>query len=231
MARGTAFSDLIIQLRAEAGHSTLAVAGIDNEPALKQILNRVQETLFDSHNWPFKKIMPFLDLVAGTRYYDLPASIDFEHIVEVAVYFSDQPSKIDKGISYPEYAVFNSENDERSSPVQRWDIKYTGTKEQIEVWPIPDDDTQQLQFKGMQKLVKMVADADKAIMDDTLIVLTAAAEILARQKDEDAPLKQKAAKARLMQLKGLYAMSNEPFIMGGGVDPMPSRGQTIIRVK
>lgn len=231
MARGTAFSDLIIQLRAEAGHSTLAVAGIDNEPALKQMLNRVQETLFDSYSWPFKTVMPFLDLTAGTRYYDLPAAIDFEHIVEVGIYSTTQPYTIAKGISFEEYAVFDSENDERSSPVQRWDIKYTGTKEQIEVWPLPDDDTQKLQFRGTQKLVKMVADADKAVMDDTLIVLTAAAEILARQKDEDAPLKQKAAKARLMQLKGLYAMSNDPFIMGGGVDPKPSRGQTIIRVK
>ena len=231
MARGTALSDLITQLRAEAGHSVLAAAGVDNKPALVQILNRVQEVLYDDFNWPFKTIMPFLNLTAGGRYYSLPSSIDFEHIVRVAVYFADQPSGIDKGISYPEYAVFDSEQDERSSPVQRWDIKYVTSVEKLEVWPIPDDNTQKLQFFGQQKLVKMVADGDVAMLDDSLIVLTCAAELLARQKDEDAPLKQKMAKARYNQLRALYTQSNEPFVMGGGTNPKPSRGQTIIRVR
>jgi hypothetical protein len=231
MARGTAFSDLIVQLRAEAGHSVLVAAGIDNEAALKQILNRVQEVLFDDFNWPFKTITPFLNLTNGDRYYDLPASIDFEHIVKVAVYFAGQPSQIEKGISYPEYAVYDSELNEKSSPVQRWDIKYVTNATKLEVWPIPDDDTQKLQFTGQQKLVKMVADGDLATLDDSLLVLTCAAEILARQKDEDAPLKQKMARARYTQLRALYSQPNAPFVMGGGSNPPPQRGQTVIRVR
>ncbi len=232
MARGTALSDLLVQLRAEAGHSVLTAAGIDNKAALVQILNSVQDVLYDDFNWPFKKIMPFLNLTTGTRYYDLPASIDFEHIVNVAVYYNATPVPISKGIGYSEYAIYDSEASVKSTPVQRWDIKFTGTKEQIEVWPVPEDNTQKLQFVGVQKLVRMVNDADKATIDDTLLVLTCAAEILARQKNEDAPLKQKRAAARYKQLRGLYDQSSDTFVMGGGVSPVDSnRGKTVIMVR
>lgn len=233
MARGTLLSDLLTQLRAETGQSTVAAAGIDNKPSLVQAINRVQEVLFDDFNWPFKRVMPYLSLMAGTRYYDLPATIDFEHIVDVAVWYSGRPQRIDKGITYEQYNMYSSDDDERSGPVMRWDIKYIGSptnREQLEVWPIPDDSSQKLQFNGTTKLVKMVADSDRAVLDDSLIVLTAAAEILARQKSEDAPLKQKMARARYAQLRAKYAASSAPFIMGGGVNPpdMTNRGKTII---
>ena len=43
MARGTQLKNLIYMLRAETGQSVLVSAGIDNKPALAQMLNRVQQ--------------------------------------------------------------------------------------------------------------------------------------------------------------------------------------------
>ncbi len=242
MARGTQLETLIYMLRAETGQSVLVSAGVDNKPALTQIINRCQQVLADDYAWPFLRIMPFKDLEAGERYYDLISTfggLDIERIEAVAVWENGQPRQIARGISFEQYAQYDSNDDVRGSPVQRWDIRYTDETgdsragEQVEVWPIPDDDGQRLQFVGYRNVPLLSEDSDRAMLDDQLIVLTAAAEILARQKNEDAPLKQKMARARYQQLRGRYSSNSEPFIMGGGVNNGPSslRGRTIITVR
>jgi hypothetical protein len=241
MARGTQLETLIYMLRAETGQSVLVSAGVDNKPSLTQIINRAQQVLADDFNWPFLKIMPFKDLEAGERYYNLTSDfggLDIERVVSVAVWDNGQPSPIVKGIGFAEYAQYDSNDDVRSSPVQRWDVKYTddtgdsSVGEQIEVWPIPDDNNQRLQFEGYRSVPLLVEDSDRAMLDDQLIVLTAATEVLARQGNKDAPLKQRIAKARYQQLRARYSSNDEPIIMGGGVNrPNNYRGKTIITVR
>lgn len=233
MARGTQLEELVNMLRAEAGHSTLVSAGIDNLPALKQTIRRVQEVLADDYDWPFLRYEPYKNLNAGQRFYDMPTAMDFERIEAVVVWYDGQPHLLERGIGPEEYAQYDSENDDRAGPPMRWDWKYTDDtdSEQIEVWPIPPaSDTYRLQFYGFRRLNALVQDSDTADLDDQLIVLTAASEILARQKSEDAPLKQRMAKARFDQLKSRTKGGSSITVMGGGSKPQSLRGQTIIRV-
>lgn len=236
MARGTQLEELIYMLRAEVGQSTLVAAGIDNLPALKQILNRNQDMLADDYDWPFLEFQPFKNLAAGQRYYDLPTGLKVEGIENVVLWYNDKPQEIIKGIGADEYSQYSSDDDERASPVMRWDIKNpTGNinGEQVEVWPLPDDNTQQLQFFGKRSVSRMVEDSDRCTLDDILIVLTSAAEILARQESADAAAKKAMADERRMQLRARYQAGSEPIIMGGGLPSQRSqslRGKTIIRV-
>lgn len=230
MARNTQLLQLVSMLRAEAGHSTSVSAGVDNLPSLKQGIRRTQELLYDDFDWPFLRIQPTIPLLAGERYYDLPSDMNMERIEDVGVWYNGDLRMIQRGIGFAHYNEVNSIDGERQSPVEAYDIRWTGTVEQIEVWPIPDSNGQTLQLKGIRKLRALVADADVADLDDQLIVLTEAANMLARAKSEDAPLKRQAAAARLLQLKGRTKGNSEPFIMGGGTNQAPQRGRTVIRI-
>lgn len=241
MARGTTLTQLLVQLRAEAGHSTSVAAGIDNEAALIQKLQRTQQMLYDEYDWPFMiKEFP-INLAATQQYYDFPTEAGFpgltaieeEGIQEVWIDYSGRPIPLTRGISQREYAQYNSllANPDKASPVRKWDIKRsTDAKEQIEVWPIPTDNTQILTLKGKKKLRPLVAASDVAELDDILIVLTTASEILTRDKKADAKKVEGAAAARLAQLKGRSKGGTRMINMAGANRSNNNLGKTIIRI-
>jgi hypothetical protein len=226
-------------LRAEAGHSTSVAAGIDNEAALIQKVQRTQQMLYDEYDWPFMMNEWPIDLAAGQRYYDFPVEagfpgntvINLESTVSVWVDYSGRPIPLDRGIGQRQYAQTNSNNGETGSPVRRWDIKRTvDANEQIEVWPIPSDNTQDIWLHGKKKLRPLIAASDVCDIDDLAIVLTAAAEILTRQKAADATKVEAAAAARIRQLKTRTKGSTRMITMSGSSAQNQNLGKTIIRI-
>lgn len=225
-------------LRAEAGHSVSVAAGVDNAPALTQKLRRAQVLLYDDYDWPFLRETWTIDLQAGQRYYDLPQNpngdrLDMERIERVTIDYSGRPVPLERGINDEQYAQTNSDNGERAGPCRRWDIKRTtAAAEQIEAWPIPVDNTNIMGFKGIRRLRSLINPEDQCDLDDQLIVLTAAAEILARQGAKDAPLVQQAAGARLKQLKARTKGASRMITMSGSSRDaeLRNRGKTIIRI-
>lgn len=241
MARGTSLSMLFTMLRAECGHSVSVAAGIDNEAALLQKLQRTQQMLYDEYDWPFMMNEWDIPMAAGVRYYDFPTEVGFpgltvinlESTVEAWIDYSGRPIKLDRGIGQPQYAQYNSNAPvpDQAGPVRRWDIKRsTDNREQIEVWPIPADSTNILWLAGKKKLRPLVGASDVCDIDDIAIVLTAAAEILARQKAADAPKVEAAASARLKQLKLRTKGGTKMFTLTGRQSGNSNFGKTIIRI-
>lgn len=239
MARGTTLTQLLVMLRAEAGHSTSVAAGIDNEDALIQKLQRVQQMLYDEYDWPFMMNEWDIAMQAGDRYYDFPIEsgfpgltvINLESTINAWIDYSGRPIPLTRGIGQRQYAQYNSNNDERAGPVRRWDIKRTtDAKEQIEVWPIPADNTNTLWLHGKKKLRPLVAASDVCDIDDIAIVLTAASEILARQKAADSTKVETAAAVRLRQLKGRTKGGGRMITMSGSSADNRNLGKTIIRI-
>ncbi len=229
MARGVSLDSLVEQLKAETGHSVSVSVGVDQVPLFKQTIRRVQETLYDDYDWPHLRVMPTKDLAAGQRHYDLPTDLNLERIEEVAIWYSNSAEPISRGISFEHYSQYNSENDERADPVRAWDLRWTGSATQVEVWPIPAGDDQYLQFRGIRNLRALTEGADVADLDDRLIVLFAAAEILARQKSADAQVKLNLAQSRYSRLKGRVTGGADMIRLGGSATDKPIRG-TIIRI-
>jgi len=193
-------------LRDEVGHANSVAVGVEATPGLKQTLRRVQTTLYDDHDWPFlRQYFTRITLQAGQRYYDVPNALNLERIEEVAIWFNNLPMPIEKSIGWEEYTKYDSETDSRAEPALRWDVRWTGSKEQIEIWPIPATNDQQLQIRGIRKLRPLIANSDVCDLDDHMIVLFAAAEILARDKSPDAQAKLALAQRRYDKLKGLNA--------------------------
>ncbi|MGZ5923514.1 MAG: phage adaptor protein [Rhizomicrobium sp.] len=225
------FIQLLAKLRDELSISSDPAIGSAATPNLKQVLSRVYETLYDAHDWThLRQIFPRLTLNAGERYYDFPENMDFDNLEEVKVWWGGQPHTITRGIDFEHYAAVSSDDDQRSDPVERWDVRLVGNKEMIEVWPIPSGTGQALQFKGKTKFAPLINDADLCLLDDQLVVLYAAAELAPPKKRTEISAKLNAAQARLGIVKMRGKAASPSFRMGLSQDRPRLFGGVTIRV-
>lgn len=213
MARGTSLSALRDMLRAEIGASSNVAMGVNTQDQYDHVLRRTQARLWADHDWSFGFIERDEQLLKDQRYYAFDPDIDFDRISRASVKFGDIWYPMQAGISPEHYNVFDSDAGEASTPAMRWQ-HYEGN--QFEVWPIPSEDGQSLRFRAIKQLPPLLAPADTAVLDDNLIVLFAAAELLGRSKAADAPAKLAQATSHFNKLKG-NSNKNDRFIFGGGM--------------
>lgn len=230
MAVGTSLASLREMLKAEARLSTNAAVGVGNVPTLDQLLRRTQTMLYDEYDWPHLQMVTRKTLQSGQRFYDPPPEITVDRIDRVTVWYSSMPHTLERGIGADEYAAYDSAAGEKTDPVLKWDLRWTGSATQIEVWPVPVGDDMFLEFIGPRKLNALVADDDRADLDDYAIVLFAAAEILGAAKSEDAQLKLQMAQKRINVVRGRLTGGSRPTIIGGKTDSRPTY-QTVVRVR
>lgn len=227
MAVGTQFSVLVTRLRAALRRSTSVAVGVDDLDSLKTTLNHHYDLLYQQNDWPHLRKVFDLPLVAGERYYDLPEGLDANRIEDADVSWSGTRHPVRQGIGLSEMEAFDSDEDERSEPVLRYDIRWTGTSTQLEVWPIPTTGDQTLRIRGTQALTRLVEDADVCLLDDTVVVLYAAAELEADAKKAD--FKAQVAREHLQKLKGRGA-TNAPYRLGLGEQRTELPHRIVVRV-
>lgn len=202
MVRGVQLSSLLAQLRAETGRVQSVSVGTSEADNLKHTLRRVQRQLYIKYDWSHMRVQRTIQLSAGQRYYDFPADLDFDNIESVKLEYNGIYIPLERGINIDDYSAFDSNAavPDRSNPTQKWDVRDTGSGEQLEAWPIPSDNSQKIYLTGTKNLAPLVQESDRCDLDEDLIVLYAAAEILARQKSADAQAKLEMANNHLMDL-------------------------------
>lgn len=229
--RGQQLTRLISQLRSDLGRSSNVAVGVDDAQILTHTLQRTQETLYDDYDWPHLRIdTGALPLNAGQRYYDLPDNLNFDRIESAWLRDSGLPQPFVRGIDPSLYAAYDSEADVRSSPPQRWDIRNVDDAEQVEVWPIPSDSSCSMQFIGIRKLRPLIDGSDVTDIDDRLIVLFAAAELLDKQEQGSGRLKLSQAQQLYTRLKGRSAAARQTVRLGMGAaqSSQPFRATVVI---
>ena len=212
MARGTTLANLLLMLKAETGQVMTAGVGEAEDTRLKYLLAQQQQWLAAEFDWPFLERTGDVLFAAGDRTGTLPTTLDYERPVRVVALDSDVWRPLVYGISPEEFIVWNSDEAETADPILKW--KYA-TDTTFEVWPIPATATT-VRFTGQKELSRLTETTDTADLDDLLIVLFTAAELLAGQKQSDAQAKLVRAQARLNTLKSAYPKANSTFVMGGG---------------
>lgn len=202
MPRGRSLENVRLDVRKELLDSANVNVGKNFDPSIDAKLARIQRELFDEHDWSFLEHHFDKAIVAGSRYYDIPSELSVETIMEVRHKWGGNWSMaLPQGISMDDYNAHDSDVDERSDPVQKWDFVNVSGTPQIEVWPMPAT-AATLRFKGKRALPNFVNDTDTCTLDSDLLALLAAAEILnARGRDEAGQIFAKAEK-RLNTLKG-----------------------------
>ena len=99
-------------------------------------------------------------------------------------------------------------------PVERWDVDGDN---QFRIWPTPSTSNRFVRMVGMKVYTPLLDDDDVSSIDATAISLFTAAELLARAKAEDAPMKlQKAQKYTLALMGNSISAKRRVSTMGSG---------------
>lgn len=233
MARNNTFGQIIDMTVIEAGMDPSPALSTNIRPLVKMAIQREYERIYDEFDWPFLRVHQDVLTQAGQRYYDVPSEMDMERIERVDYYWGDRWHPLDRGVYPEQYNVYNSDEDVRSEPMFRWDIKWTGSAEQVEMWPIPVSNDQIVRFTGIRKKVALIADSDRCDLDDQMIVLFAAAELLARKNSPEAQLKQQKAveRYRLVRGRSIQTRSNSFNLSKQPDDPRLNRVPLVAYVR
>jgi hypothetical protein len=229
MRVGIALSELRHELMAETFQSLSPNQTTSSTPFYNYQLERVQREQWNTIEWPHLTIYKDMPMVAGQRYYNYPPQLPYDSIFRMWRPEGVNWVPLDYGITPRTYAAMGGET-VQAWPPQRWDnyAKYDETNNvtipagQFEIWPIPTSIPFNIRIEGNAPLNPLVEDTDTCIIDATLIVLMAAAEILAVMKSEGAAMKlQKANGYRRMliarlgaQQRGMKSLSRDGGHMG-----------------
>lgn len=221
---GTTLDDMLDDFRMEIGASTQVAQGTSVLPKYRYLLKRTQEMFYDDYNWPHLQPDYDVPIIPGERYYSFDAAYNPFKIFDTTVYYNNRWYPVTYGIGPSEYNISDPQLMQSQDPIRRWrrinDL--TQGQQQYEVWPVPISPST-FRFKIMLALTPLIAPTDRCIIDDKLIVLTAAAEQLTSMGDKAAPIKQQAAKSLYAALKGNIddvGMS----VLGGQAPPMQEAG-------
>lgn len=225
MTRKVTRGALIEELRNEIRSSTNTSRGLDNLPYLQQLISRYNETITDEWDWPYMNLAKSeakVTLAAGQRYYDFPAKLSPEHIGKVWYKQTTDSQWVELcfGIGPEQYSENDSDADDRSDVVSRWDfVTDTDDDFQFEVWPMPASNTGSIWFEGRKKPNALTQDSDKADHDNHLIVLRAASEALRAKNKKDSDTKAALAGDRFDRLKSRLSSRRKVTVGGSYFEP------------
>jgi len=217
MALGTQLQVIVEMVRDEARLSSATSRGIDHLAYIKRLVRRTHTMLCDSFEWEhlrLKRADAPISLAANQQFYTWPATLNTDRPFVAYLNTGELWTRLEPGIDPERYNEVDSYNAGRGDPL-RWD--WYGA-DGFEVWPVPDAAVGAIYFEGTKKSGALTADTDTADIDDILLSLQVASEILAGNKqDEAAKIKMSAANTRLSQIRASKATASR-FVIGGSTD-------------
>ena len=226
MARGTLVSTLLSMLKAECGMSLDATASA-KDAALIQLLSNKQLFLSAEYSWPYLKHKWNVDCAVNARYLDIPTqddrgenvTINFERPVITEVRFGNIWIPVEYGINAEQYSAIDPELGKTNSPIRNWQFSTnpneSSNANQFEIWPMAAT-VQTFRFTGQRVLNALAATTDRADLDDLLIVLYTAADLVGPKQTAT---KVAAAQARLRQVRGGMPSERGRFNLACGGRP------------
>lgn len=231
--RGKTLEELLVTLRAELGLSLNPAHNVQVRDQQIELLQRTQETLWDDFTWPHLRVYRYLSLAVGQRYYDpagckkydntgalVPAGdISIDRVLSMWVRDATVWLPLAVGIDERHFNAYDSNTGMQSWPIRRWQV---AEDNQIEFWPIPGLPSDEVNGEYLvrvhaeRNLAPLVADSDRADLDDRLITLMAAAEVLG---GENGKKKAVLAQRRLFKVRGNNAKTKR-FRMFGDREPV-----------
>lgn len=223
MALRVTFQEVIQATRAEAKLSSNTSRSLDNLENIKQLIRRHYTTLAEDYDWQHLQLLRGSStarkvLQAGLRFYNWPADLNPLKIEDAWIKWGSTWQKLTFGITPANYSAMDPELNQRADPVTNW-AWYGG--DQFEVWPMPASNgvagsNNEVQFTGQKKVEQLLNDNSRLDLDDIVVSLMTAAEILAGNNQKPAAdVKAGAAIARLGRLRANLSDKTR-YTMGRG---------------
>lgn len=217
-------ANIVYAIRAEAGHSLSTAQGTNTIETLKYLAQRTQRELWTAYIWPTLRVRADQATAKGQYLYNFPVGMSFEQVRET--WTSQATSANWTPVAY---GIEESQILPGGGNTQSGDKPSSWAPEgaQFRVWPTPVTANYSTRFIGMKPLDPFIADADLSTLDSTTIALFVGAELLARAKAEDAPIKlQKAQKYLLSLLGNSISAKRRISTLASGAPTRSSNGAT-----
>jgi hypothetical protein len=223
------FQAVIQMVRAESRLSTNTSRGIDHLDHIKQLIRRNVQQLAEDYEWQHlalkkESAVSRVVLQAGLRTYAFPAAVNPAKIAQGWVKWGNLWQRVDYGITLDHFSALDPDTNQRSDPVRNW-MFYSDIE--FEVWPLPASNgvangSGEFAFEGQRKPDTLLQDGDRVDMDDILVSLLSATEILAADGQKAAAdVKGNAAAARLLQVRGNFGSKTRYTIGLGKIGEAP----------
>ena len=200
MLNTATLAQLVISVRAEAGHSLSAAQGQNTIDTIKALIARTQIELWTAYQWPTLRTRSDTPMAAGQYLYAFPAGASYEQVREAwtSQNHSVNWTPVNYGIEENMIAPGGGNSQSGDMP-QFWRVS---GDTQFRVFPTPVSANYTLRFVIQRALTPLLADTDVSTLDATAISLFTAAELLARAKAEDAAMKLTKAQKYTLALMG-----------------------------
>lgn len=217
MARGTALSVLYTMLQSKIGANTSFTA---TKARYYQLISDKQKWLASEYDWPFLEERFDVPIPSQSRYVSFPTmdnvgdtgAMNLERPYKVEVKWNLIWSELQYGIGSEQFNYLDSDVPGNiQDPIQRWRWSEAN---QFEIWPI-NATAQLVRFTGQRALDALVVDTDTADLDDEMLVLFVAADILMRSKQSDAQACLQQASERLRAIRASYPTKPRGLTFGG----------------
>lgn len=180
-------SEMLVQLRAEAGQSLNTAHGPDLETAHTELLNRIQYEQAIYFDWPQLKVTRDIEFEEGQRLVNPAADLPITTINRVSVFAENTREIVPSPVWLENLNPFDVKIP--SWPPCAWRAAESG---ELELHPTPDR-AGIVRVWGTRIPLPLVARADMSELDGHMLVLFAAAEVLANNQQENADLKLRKA--------------------------------------
>lgn len=223
MALRTTLQTLIEMTRDEARLSSNTSSSTDHFNHVQRVVKRHYNMLCGMSGWSHLQIYredAGIVTQAGQRYYDFPAKLNPLTIKEVWLHWGNIWIPVNYGIELSHYTAKDSDNNGRSSPIERWMMRDAN---QFEVWPMPNRSGDEVRFVG-EKIPEQLINLDsRADMDDDLVALFAAGELLIENGSKDSGQLKITAANQIMAQQRRGLSRTTPVRMGLGAVDKDSR--------
>jgi hypothetical protein len=215
VARNTQLITLLDMLRSEARLSSNPAHNLSVVDSQVLMIQRLHDWLVEDYDWPHLRVDVIIPLQEGQRFYEIPEEIDIERLEAVSILCDGRFKPLSPNITDAHLSIHNSELEHQDYPPEAFKDRGTGL---FEIWPISDRDGTaeegKLRLTGIKKSVRLIKDTDRSLVDDRLLILYAAAEVLAASGAKDTGYKLEQARKRYEALKG-NASKIKKFTLGG----------------
>lgn len=221
MARGQTLESILNKVRAKARLSLNAANNTQVIDPHKVLIKSEQDRLWEDYAWPHLRVHKLLPLAAGQFKYDLPAddfdadagtyTLAMDRVEHISVFDGGDWVPLATGITEAMLSDHQTALDQRSWPVRAWQAT---DLDEVEIWPVPDQNGDAttlegyLRITGIRDLRPLVAESDRADLDDELLSDYVAGALLAATGASDAQLRLEAANKRYAKLKGKQTKSS-----------------------
>lgn len=225
--RQSTLAQVLDKVKAHCGWAQTGSVSAARDTEVMTLIESMQVWLAAEHDWPFLRDTWKAVVSAGANTVAVPTTdlagnsytINFERPIYMTVYYNEVYEPVLYGIGPEEYNAWDPQLSEKQDPILKWAFYDNASGQKIEVWPMTQS-VQNLYIWGTRNLLTLrnagTLDSTKVLdLDDEVIALFVAAELLGRSKNQDATSKLEKARERLRALRAdMPGREDKIHIMG-----------------